>query len=222
MRRFAICAFLALCLALPAAAKSKAAPAKNKASVSARLGAEAAFENNFTRIGVGPWFDISASSGLLDVEAYLGWTPYVEAPSLGSLFGEFDLYYHILFKNRVSLNPALCVSDYIWLENGANTVMIEPSLKLDISNFFAKLCVPVQLSPDTALFAYLEPGIHIDRLTLKMRGAVELERFNLDYLRWWADIAFGKNDLYAYGVVRGLDAGQEIGYNQYVGFYFGL
>jgi hypothetical protein len=213
--RFLLFLSIILAVASPLAAKS------GKASV--RIGAEAAIEDNFTRFGLGPLFDVNiALSKQFELEGYIMWTPYFEPRSLGSLYGEADAYFHILLKNRVSIHPALCVSETLRLDPLESVVTVEPSLKLDIRNFFLKACAPLQVFPDFVPYAYLEPGVHLNRLTLKIRGTAALEPFALDGVRWWADYAFGKNDLYAYGVVRGFEEGGEIAYNQYVGFYIGF
>lgn len=208
---------ISLAAAVPLAAKDKVPAA------SARIGAEAALENNFTRFGVGPWGDVNLSFGKnFDFEGYLGWTPYIQPLSVGSLFGEVDAYYHFYFKNHVALNPALCVSDYVWLNPLSQRVNLEPSLKLDVQSFFIKLCAPLQVYPTFEPYAYIEPGVHIKNLTLKIRGAAALDPFAVAYARWWLDLAVGKNDIYAYGTLRGLGQGESLVYNQYLGFYIGF
>jgi hypothetical protein len=207
-----ITVIIALAAALPLAAKDN--------PVSVLIGAEAALENNFTQFGVGPWGDINIPIGKMEIEGYLGWTPYIQEPSVGSLFGEFNAYFHFYPAKNVSINPALCVSDYIWLRPFSQSVNIEPSIKFDIKNFFTKVCVPLQVYPEFVPYAYLEPGIHLRNLTLKLRGTVVLDPAAFDNLRWWADYAFGKWDIYTYGVVSELDG--PINYNQYLGFYFGI
>jgi hypothetical protein len=209
---------IALSATLPLAAKDKGP------SASARIGAEVALENNFTRFGVGPWGDVNLSFGKnFDFEGYLGWTPFIQPMSVGSIFGEVDAYYHFFFKNKVSLHPALCVSDYAWLSPLANRVNVEPSLKLDINTFFIKLCAPLQVFPTFEPNVYIEPGIHLQNFTFKLRGAAQIQPFAFAYARWWADIAFGKNDLYAYGTYGVTKPNETVNtYNQYIGFYLGL
>jgi hypothetical protein len=213
--RIALLVFIALIAALPLAAKG--------IPVGFRVGAEAAFEDEFSRVGLGPLADISLSSKNWDFEAYLQWTPYLlPQGGVGSIYGELDAYYHILIKKNLSLHPALSIAGLSWPGLGNDTLTIEPSIKLDANNAFVKVCVPLRVSPTFAPYAYLEPGVHLWNLTLKLRGAAALDTFDFQYLRWWADYAFGKNDIYAYGVVRGFSAGQTVRYDQYLGFYIGF
>jgi hypothetical protein len=202
-------------MALPLAAKDS--------QVSFRLGAEAAFEDDFSRVGLGPLADINLPSKNWDFEAYLQWTPYVlPQGGIGSIYGELDAYYHILIKKNLSVHPALSIAGLFWPGLGSNTLTIEPSIKLDANNAFVKICVPLRVSPTYAPYAYLEPGVHLRNLTLKLRGAVGLDPAEFHYARWWADYAFGKNDIYAYGVVGGFAAGETVHYDQYIGFYVGF
>ncbi len=216
MKRSALFALIALAVLAPLSAKNN--------DVSVRIGAEATFADNFNQIGAGPLIDFNvAINKNFDFEAYLLWTPFFTPEVVaGSLYGELDLYYHIALKNKVSLHPAICVSDYMWLDPMLNVVLVEPSLKLDVKNVFVKLCVPLVVVPEFTPTAYVEPGIHLNQFTVKLRASAVLDPMAFQYLRWWADYAFGKNDIYAYGEISGFGEDQEISYNQYIGFYIGL
>lgn len=216
MKRIALIALVAIAVLAPLSAKND--------DVSVRIGAEATLANNFSQIGAGPLIDLNvAINKNFDFEAYLLWTPFFMPEVVaGSLYGELDLYYHIALKNKVSLHPAICVSDYMWLNPMSNTVLVEPSIKLDVKNAFVKLCVPLVVVPDFMPTAYLEPGIHLNQFTVKLRASMVIDPAAFQYVRWWADYAFGKHDVYAYGEISGFGEGQDIMYSQYIGFYIGL
>lgn len=211
LKRIFVFLAIALMAVLPLAAKEK---------MHVLLGAEAGIEDNAARFSIGPWLDFNVAAGKVLFDAYLGWMPYVEEPNLGYLFGEGNIYYRAALGKDAMLTPALCVSDRVDLDPLLNTVMAEPSLKLDIKDFFVKLCVPLQLLPEFEPYGYVEPGVHIKNLTLKLRGAAALDPFEFAYVRWWADLLFKKGDIYAYGTVRMVDG--EMLYDQYLGFYIGL
>lgn len=212
MKRTFIFLAIALIAVLPLAAKGN--------NTHILVGAEAGIEDNASAFAVGPWGDINVSSGKVLFEAYLGWMPYIEEPNVGYLFGELDLYYKAKLNKNAVLTPAVCVSDKLYLDPILNAVNVEPSLKLDVKNFFVKLCVPLQVLPEFEPYAYIEPGIHVRNLTLKLRGAVGIDPFEFAYARWWADLLFKKGDVYAYGTIR--EVAGEVVYNQYLGFYIGL